>query len=43
MNIGQYFNEIDRVAGKYTHTSKYGRVHGELITPEEIISFIKEG
>lgn len=43
MNMGQYFNEVDRIAGKYTHTSKYGRVHGELITPEEIISFIKEG
>lgn len=43
MNMGQYFNEIDRVAGKYTKVDKYSRVHGELITPEEIVSFIKEG
>lgn len=43
MNMGQYFLEIDRIAGKYTTVDRYGRVHGELITPEEIISFIKEG
>ncbi|NMB27146.1 MAG: 2-oxoacid:acceptor oxidoreductase subunit alpha [Tissierellia bacterium] len=43
MNMGQYFLEIDRIAGKYTTVNQYGRVHGELITPEEIISFIKEG
>ena len=42
MNLGQYFLEVDRVAKKYTEVEKYGRVHGELITPEEIISFIKE-
>ncbi|CCQ92668.1 2-oxoglutarate synthase subunit korA [[Clostridium] ultunense Esp] len=41
MNLGQYFLEIDRIAGKYTKVDKYGRVDGELITPEEIISFIK--
>lgn len=43
MNMGQYYNEIDRVAGKQTKVDKYTRVHGELITPQEIISFIKEG
>lgn len=43
MNMGQYFLEVGRIAGKYTIVDKYGRVHGELITPEEIISFIKEG
>ena len=43
MNMGQYFLEIDRIAGKHTVVNKYGRVHGELITPEEIVSFIKEG
>lgn len=43
MNMGQYFNEVDRIAGKYTKVNKYNRVHGELITPEEIVSFIKEG
>ena len=43
MNMGQYFFEVDRVAGKHTKVDKFGRVDGELITPEEIISFIKEG
>lgn len=43
MNMGQYFLEIDRIAGKHTRVDKYGRVDGELITPEEIISFIKGG
>lgn len=42
MNMGQYFLEVDRIAGKHTKVEKYGRVNGELITPEEIISFIKE-
>lgn len=42
MNMGQYFLEVDRVAGKHTKVEKYCRVNGELITPEEIISFIKE-
>lgn len=43
MNMGQYFNEVDRIAGKYTKVDKYGRIDGELITPDEIISFIKSG
>ena len=42
MNLGQYYLEVDRVAKEYTKVEKYGRVHGELITPEEIISVIKE-
>lgn len=42
MNLGQYFLEVDRVAGKNAIIQKYGRVNGELISPEEIISFIKE-
>lgn len=42
MNMGQYFLEVDRVAGKHTKVEKYARVNGELITPEEIISFVKE-
>lgn len=41
MNKGQYFYEVDRVAGKNTIVEKYGRVNGELITPEEIISLVK--
>jgi 2-oxoglutarate ferredoxin oxidoreductase subunit alpha len=43
MNMGQYYSVIDRIASKYTSVDRYGRVNGELITPEEIISFIKEG
>lgn len=43
MNMGQYFLEVHRIAAKFTKVDKYGRVNGELITPEEIISFIKEG
>lgn len=43
MNDGQYFLEVDRVAGKHTKVEKYGRLNGELITPEEIISVVKEG
>lgn len=42
MNMGQYFIEVDRVAGKHTKVEKYSRINGELITPEEIISFVKE-
>lgn len=43
MNMGQYFLEIERIAGKYSKVDKYGRSNGELITPKEIVSFIKEG
>lgn len=42
MNLGQYFLEVDRIAGKKTEVCKYGRVDGELITPEEILSIIEE-
>ena len=42
MNMGQYFIEVDRVAGKNVKVDKYGKVNGELITPEEIVDFIKE-
>lgn len=43
MNVGQYYLEVDRVAGKNTKVEKFGKVNGELITPEEIVSYIKEG
>ncbi len=43
MNAGQYFLEVDRIAGKNTQVEKYGRLNGEIITPDEIISVIKEG
>lgn len=42
MNMGQYFIEVDRVAGKNAKVDKYGKLNGELITPEEIVDFIKE-
>ena len=43
MNTGQYYLEVDRIAGKHTLVEKYGRVNGELITPDEIISFCEGG
>jgi len=43
MNTGQYYLEISRIANQFTKVDKYGRINGELITPEEIISFVKEG
>lgn len=43
MNAGQYFLEVDRIAGKNVRVDKYGRLNGEIITPDEIISFIEEG
>lgn len=43
MNMGQYYLEVDRIAGKHTEVIKYGRVNGELITPDEILNIIKEG
>ncbi|WFA09716.1 2-oxoacid:acceptor oxidoreductase subunit alpha [Tissierella sp. Yu-01] len=43
MNAGQYFLEVDRISGKNTIVEKYGRLNGEIITPDEIISVIKEG
>lgn len=43
MNLGQYFLEVDRIAGKYTKVDKFGRVNGELITPDDIVSFVEEG
>lgn len=42
MNLGQYYLAVDRVAGRYTKVEKYGRVNGDLITPQEIVDFIKE-
>lgn len=42
MNLGQYYQEVDRFAKKFTNVHSYGRVHGELITPDEIIAKVKE-
>jgi len=43
MNLGQYYLEVDRIAGKFTNVRKFNRVNGELISPKDIISFIEEG
>lgn len=42
MNLGQYYLAVDRVASKHTKVEKFGRVSGELITPQEIVDYIKE-
>lgn len=42
LNAGQYFLEVDRLSGKNTTVEKYGKINGEIITPEEIINLIKE-
>lgn len=41
MNLGQYVLEVERVATKDCEVSKYGRVNGQLITPDEILEKIK--
>lgn len=40
MNLGQYFLEVDRVAGKNCTVKKINKVNGELITPDEIVKAI---
>lgn len=37
MNLGQYYLEVDRVAGKNCSVQKICKVNGELITPDEIV------
>jgi len=43
MNMGQYFLEVDRIAGKKCPVKKINKVTGELITPKEIIDAINGG
>ncbi len=43
MNLGQYYYEVERIAGKYCNVKKINKVNGELITPNEIISVINGG
>jgi len=43
MNLGQYFYEVDRIAGKKCPVNKITKVTGELITPNEIIDAINGG
>jgi len=43
MNLGQYFFEVDRIAGKKCPVKKINKVTGELITPKEIIDAVNGG
>lgn len=43
MNLGQYFLEVDRVAGKKCPVKKINKINGELITPKEITDIITGG
>lgn len=43
MNLGQYFYEVERIAGKYCDVEKINKVNGELITPDEITNIINGG
>lgn len=43
MNMGQYFLEVDRIAGKKCPVKKINKVTGELITPKEIIDAVNGG
>jgi 2-oxoglutarate ferredoxin oxidoreductase subunit alpha len=43
MNLGQYFMEVDRIAGKYCTVKKINKVTGELITPKEIADAVRGG
>lgn len=40
MNLGQYFLEVDRVAGKNCTIKKINKINGELISPDEIVKAI---
>jgi 2-oxoglutarate ferredoxin oxidoreductase subunit alpha len=42
LNAGQYFLEVDRIAGRHTQVGKYGKINGDIITPEEIVAVVKE-
>lgn len=43
MNLGQYYYEVERVAGKDASVHKITKVTGELITPSEIIKVVNGG
>ncbi|WP_019227051.1 2-oxoacid:acceptor oxidoreductase subunit alpha [Sedimentibacter sp. B4] len=43
MNLGQYFLEVDRVAGKKCPVKKINKITGELITPKEITDAVMGG
>ncbi|MFA9422848.1 MAG: 2-oxoacid:acceptor oxidoreductase subunit alpha [Sedimentibacter sp.] len=43
MNLGQYYLEVDRVAGKKCTVKKINKITGVLITPNEIIDAVIGG
>lgn len=43
MNLGQYFLEVDRVAGKKCPVKKINKINGEIITPKEIANAVMGG
>ncbi|MBC7087273.1 MAG: 2-oxoacid:acceptor oxidoreductase subunit alpha [Tissierellales bacterium] len=42
LNAGQYFLEVQRIVSGQCEVRKYGKINGDIIVPQEIISFIKE-
>ncbi|TJX59518.1 2-oxoacid:acceptor oxidoreductase subunit alpha [Soehngenia saccharolytica] len=42
LNAGQYMLEVQRIAAGQCSIGKYGKINGDIITPQEIVSFIKE-
>ena len=43
MNLGQYYYEVERIAGKDCKVNKITKVTGVLISPNEIIEAINGG
>ncbi len=42
LNAGQYLLEVQRIVSGQCKIGKYGKINGEIITPQEIVSFIEE-
>jgi 2-oxoglutarate ferredoxin oxidoreductase subunit alpha len=42
LNAGQYLLEVQRIVSGQCKIGKYGKINGEIISPQEIVSFIKE-
>jgi 2-oxoglutarate ferredoxin oxidoreductase subunit alpha len=42
LNAGQYLLEVQRIVSGQCKIGKYGKINGEIITPQEIVLFIKE-
>lgn len=42
MNSGQYSLEVERIIADRNRVLSYGRLNAELVTPDEIMNFVKE-